>query len=92
MLLSEHSKEPNMIFLSLKRELYVFFKFKEKSWTSSQRPPLQSRKILPEDEHNIRRVLNLFCLWVHNGFINRFKQFFHEQKEEYDRYFGTSQK
>ena len=31
MLLSEHSKKPNMIFLSLKRELYVSFKFKKRS-------------------------------------------------------------
>ncbi len=40
MLLSEHSKEPNMIFLSLKRELYVFFKFKEKSWDILSAPTI----------------------------------------------------
>ena len=39
MLLSEHSKEPNMILLSLKKGLYVFFKFKEKTGASSYTPP-----------------------------------------------------
>lgn len=33
-----------------------------------------------------------FSIYSVYGFINRFKQFFHEQKKEYDRYFGTSQK
>ena len=38
MLLSEHSKEPNMILLSLKKGLYVFFKFKEKTGASYTPP------------------------------------------------------